>query len=105
MSDRRGIVLLFFDLPSIEKQDRRTYNKFIREVKRNGYIRFQESVYIKLLHNIAHAADEKTVIRRIAPEKGFVSVMCMTLKQFRSMENFGNEAFDTSLFSDNIIFI
>ena len=44
-------ILLFFDLPSVTKKDVREYNIFVRNIKKLGFVRMQESVFTKLALN------------------------------------------------------
>lgn len=44
-------VILFFDLPAVEKEDVSNYNKFIKNIKKIGFYMLQYSVYTKFLIN------------------------------------------------------
>ena len=44
-------MLLFFDLPMVESQDRREYTRFHKYLIKSGFIMLQQSVYAKLLLN------------------------------------------------------
>lgn len=79
-------TLLFFDLPSITKTDKRNYRKFIKLLKTNGYYMIQESVYVKLSIDIQRAQSTVSIIKNNLPPSGSVFVLHITEKQFASME-------------------
>ncbi len=86
MSDRFLRMLVFFDLPTETKQDRREYARFRRFLIKNGFIMLQESVYCKLL---LHATAQKLVsnaLHKNKPPAGLVQVLTVTEKQFARME-------------------
>lgn len=77
--------MLFFDLPTITCENRRSYRKFIKYLKAEGFIQLQESVYTKLVLN--HSA-ELLLMKRLKdmrPPSGLVQVLTVTEKQFASM--------------------
>lgn len=79
-------TLLFFDLPTLTSADRRNYRKFIKNLKINGFMMVQESVYMKM--SIDSQAMESTIkkIKEIVPPKGFIMALNVTEKQFSAME-------------------
>ena len=86
MSERFLRMLVFFDLPTETKQDRREYARFRRYLIKNGFIMLQESVYCKLL---LHATAQKLVLNalyRNKPPAGLVQILTVTEKQFARME-------------------
>ena len=86
MSERFLRMLVFFDLPTETKQDRREYARFRRFLIKNGFIMLQESVYCKLL---LHATAQHLVLNALyknKPPTGLVQVLTITEKQFARME-------------------
>ncbi len=79
-------TLVFFDLPTETKEDRRNYRRFRKFLITNGFIMMQESVYCRML--ITPTAERAVVemIRRNKPPAGFVQVLTVTEKQFSHME-------------------
>lgn len=81
-------VLVFFDLPTETKKDRKAYTRFRKEMMKDGFSMFQFSIYVR------HCAskENKTVhvnrIKKILPEKGHVGILSITDKQFGMMEIF-----------------
>ncbi len=42
-------MLVFFDLPTLTKEDKRNYRQFRKLLIKNGFIMLQESVYCKMM--------------------------------------------------------
>lgn len=79
-------ILVFFDLPTDTKKDRKIYSKFRKFLIKEGFMMMQESVYSKLTLNnsITNAIRDK--IEKNKPPKGIVQMLVITEKQFSSME-------------------
>ena len=78
--------IIMFDLPTLTATDRRNYRKFVKLLKKNGFIMFQESIYVKLSINEQAAKNTAKTIRNNVPPKGMVSMLTVTERQFNSME-------------------
>lgn len=105
MSDRRGVVMMLFDLPVQTAELRKIYTDFRKQIIRRGYRQFQRSVYIKLLRNISSAEGERSWLEKNAPEKGDVRVMDMSLNQFRSLTAIRGAPFEMAVFADDVVFL
>ncbi len=92
-------MILFFDLPSVTKKDIREYSKFIKLIKKNGFIRMQESVYIKLALNPSAVNSCMIDLRKNLPNEGIVSILTITEKQFSTIEHLIGEM-ETDVISD-----
>ena len=86
MSYRFMRVLVFFDLPVLTSDDRRTYRKFRKSMLKKGFIMLQESVYCRMALNKTMADQILDSIKRDKPEKGLVMSLLITEKQFERME-------------------
>lgn len=74
-----------FDLPTDTAKQRRDYTRFVKSLKKKGFIMFQESIYMKLsINDSAVEALEKSVKSNLPPD-GFVAILTITEKQFNSM--------------------
>lgn len=80
-------TILFFDLPSVTKTDHREYTKFIKFIKKKGFVMLQESVYTKLSINESTVNSTLGEIKRVLPKDGIISVLTITEKQFASIEH------------------
>ena len=79
-------MLLFFDLPRETSKEVREANRFVKELKKEGFIMLQESVYCKLLLNMSGFESARKKIEKIKPAKGDIMLLTITEKQFGSME-------------------
>ena len=84
--DRFMRLLIFFDLPTLTKKNRRDYTKFRKNLIRNGFYMIQESVYAKMVidHQLAESITNK--INSFLPSEGNVMVLTITEKQFNGIE-------------------
>ena len=89
--------ILFFDLPTEKKAQRKAYSTFVKNLKKTGFAMMQESVYSKLVLNSQQSNALVERIRKKAPKKGIIQVMNVTEKQFAQIE------FITGNSSDKII--
>ena len=105
MTDRRGVILLFFDLPVASKEQRRDYRKFKSFLKKNAFVFVQESVYIKLIHNTALVGDEVNQLHKNTPTEGSVSILPLCFSDFSNYQALVGDGFDISLFADDIVYL
>lgn len=80
----RTIVL--FDLPTDTQEDKRNYRRFRKALIRNGFCMLQESVYTRMLITPSAQQSVINVIKSNKPPSGIVQVLCVTEKQFATME-------------------
>lgn len=86
MSYRFMRMLLFFDLPVVESEERREYARFRKYLIKSGFIMLQESVYCKLLLNSTAVAALAENVRKNKPPKGLIQILLITEKQYARME-------------------
>ncbi|AHK22382.1 CRISPR-associated endoribonuclease Cas2 [Candidatus Hepatoplasma crinochetorum Av] len=79
-------ILLFYDLPTITKNDQRNFNKFRNNLIKLGFIMIQESVYMKPCYNHDWVKRTKIRIKQILPEKGDIRIIIVTNKQYSEIE-------------------
>ena len=79
-------VLVLYDLPSTDGEDRRAYSLFHRYLIQNGFLMLQESVYCKLALNMTAVQAILVILRRNKPAAGLIQVLCITEKQFARSE-------------------
>lgn len=81
-------IMVFFDLPTETKKDRKAYAAFRKNLIQDGFSMFQFSIYIRHCASIENA---ETHIKRVTsrlPEYGKVGIMCITDKQFGNISIF-----------------
>lgn len=77
--------ILFFDLPTTGKKEIREYTKFLKFIKKQGFVMLQESVYVKLSLNKKVCDLSIKAIKRNIPSDGIISVLTITEQQFASI--------------------
>lgn len=78
-------ILLFFDLPATTSLDHKIYRKFIKDIKKEGFFRLQESVYVKMAINQQLADSTISIVKSCAPLDGNIMTLVVTEKQFSSI--------------------
>ena len=83
-------IMVFFDLPTETKKERRAAAKFRKDMIKDGFIMFQFSIYMRHCpsreNNEAHIRRVKSVL----PELGHIGILTITDKQFGDMELFNS---------------
>jgi CRISPR-associated protein Cas2 len=79
-------MMVFFDLPTVTKTDKRAYTLFRRFLLNDGYDMIQFSIYGRILNG--SDAEEKHMKRLVAnlPAEGSIRVLTVTEKQYAGMK-------------------
>ena len=85
MNDR--VFVLFFDAKMLTIVNRREYQRFLKELKGNGYGILQKSVYIKNALNDARVVNEERRIREFTPSSIEIRLLLLSRNVFDSMIN------------------
>jgi len=86
-------VLVFFDLPTETKKDRKNYSIFRKRMLTDGFQMFQFSIYLRHCSSKENAEVHIRRAKGMLPPKGHVGMMLVTDKQFGMMAIFqGREA-------------
>ena len=81
-------VLVFFDLPTETKKERKIYADFRKRLLCDGFTMFQFSIYLRHCPSRENADAHIRRVKAILPPKGEVGILCITDKQFDMMEIF-----------------
>ena len=81
-------VLVFFDLPTETKKERRAYADFRKKLQNDGFCMFQFSIYLRHCASRENAEVHIRRVKSMLPDAGNVGVLCITDKQFGQMELF-----------------
>ncbi len=81
-------VLVFFDLPTETKKERKAAGDFRKKILADGFAMFQFSIYLRHCASMENAQVHIKRVKKILPEKGHVGIMSITDKQFGMMEVF-----------------
>lgn len=79
-------VMVYFDLPTNTKKERRDAARFRKDLIQDGFTMFQFSIYVRHCASRENAEVHTKRVRGNVPEKGFVVVMNVTDKQFGDIE-------------------
>ena len=79
-------LILLFDSPMVTQKEIRIYNRFRKQLIKNGYIMMQFSVYCKLFANREAAIKHIDMLRKMVPKEGQIRLMLVTEKQYSKIE-------------------
>ena len=81
-------VLVFFDLPTETKRDKKAYALFRKNLLQDGFTMFQFSIYIRHCASQENANVHIKRVKSFLPKYGKVGILCITDKQFGNIELF-----------------
>lgn len=81
-------VLVFFDLPTDTKKERKAAADFRKNLIADGFVMFQFSIYMRHCPSAENAAVHVKRVKSILPPLGQVGILTITDKQFGTMELF-----------------
>lgn len=81
-------VLIFFDLPTETKKERKAAAEFRKQIMADGFTMFQFSIYTRHCASSENAEVHVKRVKNLLPEIGHVGILCITDKQFGGMELF-----------------
>ena len=81
-------VLVFFDLPTETKRERKAAAKFRKDLISDGFLMFQFSIYLRHCPSAESAETHIKRVKNFLPDLGQIGILCITDKQFSRMELF-----------------
>jgi len=81
-------ILVFFDMPTDTKKDRKAYTDFRKKLLLDGFNMFQFSIYLRHCPSRENAAVHVKRVKNELPKNGHIGILCITDKQFGMMEIF-----------------
>lgn len=78
--------MVLFDLPTETKTDTRNYRRFVDVLEKDGFSRFQFSIFLRHCPSMENAEVHMKRVKMHLPPKGKVAVIRITDKQFGMME-------------------
>lgn len=81
-------VLVFFDLPTESKKEKKSYMDFRKKLICDGFTMFQFSIYLRHCPSYENAEVHIKRVKNSLPDFGHVGILCITDKQFGQMEIF-----------------
>ena len=82
------LVLVFFDLPTDTKKERKNAALFRKRLIEDGFVMFQFSIYMRHCPSSENAQAHINRVKSFLPDLGQVGILCITDKQFGNMELF-----------------
>lgn len=79
-------VLVFFDLPTDTKAERRAAAGFRKDLLADGFTMFQFSIYLRHCSSRDNMEVHQKRVTNLIPEKGHVGVLSITDAQFARMK-------------------
>ena len=81
-------VLVFYDLPTDTKPERKEAARFRKDIMADGFTMFQFSIYVRHCASMENATVHIHRVKSFLPEYGKVGIMCITDKQFGNIDLF-----------------
>lgn len=81
-------VLVFFDLPTETKKQRKSASDFRKNLLKDGFVMFQYSIYMRHCPSKENAEVHQQRVKKMLPPFGEVGILTITDKQFGMMELF-----------------
>ncbi len=81
-------ILVFFDLPTETKRDKKAYMDFRKALQKDGFTMFQFSIYVRHCASMENADVHIKRVKSFLPKYGKVGIMCITDKQFSNIHLF-----------------
>jgi CRISPR-associated protein Cas2 len=79
-------ILVFFDLPVVQKAERAAATKFRNNLLKDGYLMLQWSVYARVCNGLERVQKHVARLKQMVPSRGSIRVMTVTEQQFARME-------------------
>lgn len=81
-------ILVFFDLPTETKKEKKAYALFRKRLLKDGFSMFQFSIYLRHCSSKENKNVHVKRVKSFLPAKGNVGILSITDKQFGMMEIF-----------------
>ncbi len=81
-------LVVFFDLPTKTKTDRKNYTRFRKYLLKDGFTQMQYSVYLRHCASSENSNIHSKRVEKALPPKGQVSILRVTDKQFSQIQTF-----------------
>lgn len=78
-------LLLIYDLPTVEEDDKKIYQRFHNQLTKLGFYMLQYSVYVKVVQNDLSYKQYINKVNSILPQKGNIAILRLTEKQYEEM--------------------
>ena len=80
-------LFVMFDLPTQTKKDKHLSALFRKNLEKDGFVMFQFSIYARFCGSLESAKVHIKRVKALVPEKGMVSILQVTDKQYSNIIN------------------
>jgi CRISPR-associated protein Cas2 len=80
-------LFVFYDLPTETKKDRHNFQQFRKKLMKDGFTMHQYSIYVRHCASAENADVHEARVRKAVPEKGKISILRITDKQYGNIIN------------------
>lgn len=80
-------LFVMFDLPVTTKKERKESALFRKNLEKEGFVMHQFSVYLRHCGSLESAQVHINRVRALAPERGHVTIVSITDKQYSNIVN------------------
>lgn len=99
-------VIILYDLPMLEEEQIKDYNRFRKSIIKLGFYQLQFSIYVKVVQN---ETAYKTVLKKLQtsiPKTGNIRILKITEKQYEDMTFLrGKESLYEQIIGDNKVVV
>lgn len=78
-------MIVFFDLPTNTKSERRAAHKFREFLLKDGYYMLQYSVYARICNGYDSVCTHTRRVKQNVPQEGSIRLLTITEKQYEKM--------------------
>lgn len=104
MHERKGVILVSFDLPTDTKANRTAYRTFRSYLKKHGYIMFQESLYLKIIKSTINTDKEIKELKNNSPKIGDIIALPLTTKEIAKIKTIIGKGIDIDYITEDVFF-
>lgn len=79
-------LMVFFDLPTANKRDRKEYALFRKFLLKNGFMMMQFSVYVRICKGVDMVEKYEKYVQDNLPKKGNIRTLTITNSQYERMK-------------------
>lgn len=103
--DRTGVLLLFYDISVETKKGKMQYRELKKELKKEGYLTLQKSIFYKIVSNISMSSYEINRIKSIVVTDCNVLCLPLSFGTFEKMISIKGELPNFVELRENTMFI
>jgi CRISPR-associated protein Cas2 len=97
-------LMVFFDLPTASKKDRKEYSLFRKFLVKNGFMMMQFSIYVRICKGMDMVQKYEKYVQDNLPKKGNVRTLTVTNSQYERMNILlGNKKIEEKIGSKQLL--